>query len=122
MALVLIVDDVQTNRDLASEILELEEYTIIQAEDGQGAIAQATEHLPDLILMDIRMPVMDGIAATRALKENDATRHIPILALTASVMVGDRERILQQGFDGFITKPIDFDELLTAISAALPAQ
>ena len=121
MASILIVDDVQTNRDLASEILELEDYTVIQAADGQEAIEQAGEHLPDLILMDVRMPVMDGITATRTLKANDATRHIPILALTASVMVGDRERVLAEGFDGFITKPIDFNELLTAISAALPA-
>jgi len=119
MALILVVDDVQTNRELAAEILSLEEHTVIQAGDGQEALDKVAEQHPDLILMDLRMPVMDGVVALRALKKDQTTCHIPVLALTASVMIGERERILQEGFDGFITKPIDFTALLTAVESAL---
>ncbi|RMH51178.1 MAG: response regulator [Zetaproteobacteria bacterium] len=119
MALILIVDDVPSNRDLAAELLTLEEYEVAQAENGQQALEFVARRRPDLILMDLRMPVMDGVEATRRLKADAATRSIPILALTASVMVGERERILREGFDGFITKPIDFDELLDGVARAL---
>jgi len=119
MALILVVDDVPTNRELAAEILELESHEILQAGDGQEALDMIAERVPDLILMDLRMPVMDGIAATRSIKANPAYQKIPILALTASVMIGERERILKEGFDGFITKPIDFPELLSSVEQAL---
>ncbi len=120
MALILIVDDVPSNRDLAAELLELEEYEVAQAADGQEALEKVAQQRPDLILMDLRMPVLDGVEATRQLKSDAATRDIPVLALTASVMVGERERIMREGFDGFITKPINFDELLNAVEEALP--
>jgi len=122
MTMILIVDDVQTNRELAAEVLSLEDYSVEMAADGQEALDKVALCHPDLILMDLRMPVMDGVVALRALKENPATCHIPVLALTASVMVGERERILGEGFDGFITKPIDFDELITSVETALAAK
>ncbi|MDX8409974.1 MAG: response regulator [Mariprofundales bacterium] len=119
MALILVVDDVPTNRELAEEVLQLDGHEVMQAENGQEALDQAAKRLPDLVLMDLRMPVMDGVEATLRLKADEATRHIPVLALTASVMVGERERILSEGFDGFITKPIDFAELLSTVEQKL---
>ncbi|MDQ6950399.1 MAG: response regulator [Mariprofundales bacterium] len=119
MALILVVDDVPTNRELASEILEMEDHEIVHANNGQEALDRMIERVPDLVLMDLRMPVMDGIEATRRIKADPATRHVPVLALTASVMVGERERVLREGFDGFITKPIDLAELVSSVEQAL---
>ena len=119
MAVILVVDDVATNRELAEEILELEGHRLLQAGNGREALEIARRERPDLILMDLRMPVMDGVEATHRIKGDPELKGIPVLALTASVMVGERERILGEGFDGFITKPIDFSELLSGVENAL---
>ena len=94
-------------------------YEIISAVDGAEGIAKATAELPDLILMDLNLPVMDGWEATRQLKANPATRDIPIIALTAHAMAGEREKALAAGSDDFDTKPVEFDRLLAKVNALL---
>jgi two-component system cell cycle response regulator DivK len=94
-------------------------YEIISASDGAEGIAKAAAERPDLILMDLNLPVIDGWEATRRLKADPATRDIPIIALTAHAMAGDREKALATGCDDFDTKPVEFDRLLTKIRQAL---
>jgi two-component system cell cycle response regulator DivK len=94
-------------------------YEIITAVDGAEGIAKAAAELPDLILMDLNLPVMDGWEATRQLKANAATRDIPIIALTAHAMAGEREKALAAGSDDFDTKPIEFDRLLAKVNGLL---
>ncbi len=106
LPLVLVVEDNPDNLKTARAILE-ERYTVIDAADGLTAIELAREHRPDLILMDIALPVMDGFSALAALRQDEVLRHIPVVAVTASAMKGDREEILGHGFDGYVSKPID---------------
>ena len=103
----LVVDDNETNLRLACKVLALAGIQTLQAATAGEAIAIAAERLPDVVLMDIRLPDMDGTQAVRVLKDDDRTAAIPVVALTASVMKGDRERYLMAGFDGYIEKPID---------------
>jgi two-component system, cell cycle response regulator DivK len=98
----------------------LDGYEIISAGDGAEGVAKAASEKPDLILMDLNLPVMDGWEATRRLKDDPATSHIPIIALTAHAMAGDRERALAAGTNDFDTKPVDFERLLGKIKRALP--
>jgi CheY-like chemotaxis protein len=93
--------------ELVSDLLTVHGYTVLQATTGQEALTLAAREQPDLILMDIGLPGMDGLAACRALKAGPATVTIPVVALTAYVMRGDEEKILAAGYDGYITKPID---------------
>lgn len=97
-------------------------YEIVSAPDGAAGIAMATAELPDLILMDLNLPEIDGWEATRRLKADPATRDIPIIALTAHAMAGDREKALATGCDEFETKPIDFDRLLPKVERLIDAK
>jgi two-component system, cell cycle response regulator len=104
---ILVVDDNPTNLKLACEVLECEGYEILQAVDAEKAQEIITSQLPDLILMDIGLPGMDGLTFTKILKANDRTKHIPIVALTAFAMKGDSQKAFDAGCDGYISKPID---------------
>ncbi len=108
---VLVVEDNGNNLLLTKDILRHHGYEVIEAGNGHEAIRLARERNPDLILMDIQMPVMDGIAAGRILKGDPATRQIKIIAVTSFAMKGDREKILEAGFDDYIAKPLNTREL-----------
>jgi two-component system, cell cycle response regulator DivK len=115
---ILIVDDTDWNRDLLVQLLE-EEYTVLEAVDGAQGVQAAEQSTPDLILMDLGMPVMDGWEATRRLKANDALKHIPIIAVTSHAMVGDEIEARKAGCDDYLPKPIDEDVLLQKIKKFL---
>jgi two-component system cell cycle response regulator DivK len=108
--LVLIVDDNQMNVKLARDVLQFAGFRTLEARTANDGISLATEHLPDVVLMDIRLPDMDGTDAVHRLKENDRTASIPVVALTSFAMKGDRERFLAEGFDGYLEKPINVRE------------
>src|SRR6266481_2374995 len=115
---VLVVDDTEWNRDLIVQLLE-DEYTVLQAVDGEEAVKKTEREKPDLILMDLGMPVMDGWEATRKIKANDALKHIPIIAVTSHAMVGDEIEARKAGCDAYLPKPIDEAELLKKIKRFL---
>ncbi len=104
---ILLVEDNDNNRKLIKEVLDYYGYEIIEAANGEEGIKMARKYLPDLIMMDIQMPVMDGLTAARILKNDPITKGIKIIALTSFAMKGDRERFLDSGFDDYISKPID---------------
>ena len=108
---ILIVEDNEKNRRMMRDILTYHGYEIIEAENGEEAIKMAKEFNPELILMDMQMPVMDGFAATSILKNDPETRRIKIIAVTSFAMVGDKEKILQAGADDYISKPLNTREL-----------
>jgi two-component system, cell cycle response regulator DivK len=116
MKKILIVEDVELSRDLLVQMLE-GEYTIIAADDGAAALELAQREHPDLILMDLSMPVVDGWEATRRLKADPELADIPIVALTAHAMRGDEERARASGCDDYLSKPIDEDELLAKLKS-----
>jgi two-component system cell cycle response regulator DivK len=105
--LVLIVEDNQKNLKLARDVLQFHGFRTVEAEDGESGVALARERLPDVILMDIALPGLDGIGAARQIKEVATTSGIPVVALTASVMQTDRSRFEEAGFAGIIAKPFD---------------
>jgi two-component system cell cycle response regulator DivK len=111
---ILIVDDTDWNRDLLAQLLE-EEYAVIQAADGEQGIRMTRDEKPDLVLMDLGMPVMDGWEATRRIKADAALRQIPIIAVTSHAMVGDEIDARKAGCDDYLPKPIDEDLLLEKI-------
>ena len=113
---VLLVEDNELNSDMLSRRLQRHDCSVVLAADGDAAIAQAQSAQPDIILMDISLPVRDGLEVTRELKANPATAHIPVIALTAHVFVEDRDRAFAVGCIGFQTKPIDFPLLLGALA------
>lgn len=113
---ILIVEDNPDNRILISDVLSSLKYEVIIAEDGEEGIDKARAELPDLILMDLSLPKMDGWTATREIKKSEALAHIPVIALTAHAMVGDREKALQAGCDDYISKPIDMRELSSKLA------
>jgi len=115
---ILVVDDTDWNRDLLVQLLE-EEYTVLQAVDGEQGVKMTQEEKPDLILMDLGMPVMDGWEATRRIKANDALKQIPIIAVTSHAMVGDEIDARKAGCDDYLPKPIDEDLLLQKIKKFL---
>src|SRR5215469_3566624 len=119
MAKILLVEDNEMNRDMLSRRLERKGFEVVMAPDGQQGIALAGSEAPDLILMDMSLPVVDGWEATRRVKADDATRGIPVIALTAHAMVGDREKALNAGCDDYDTKPVDFPRLLGKIEMLL---
>lgn len=116
---ILLVEDNELNRDMLSRRLVLRGFAISIAVDGAQAVDKAALEMPDLILMDISLPEMDGWEATRRIKAAAATRAIPVIALTAHAMAGDRERSLDAGCDDFDTKPVELDRLLGKIAALL---
>src|ERR671931_2828934 len=111
---ILIVDDTEWNRELLVQLLE-DEYDIVQAVDGEDGVKKTEQENPDLILMDLGMPVMDGWEATRRIKANDALRHIPIIAVTSHAMVGDEIQAREAGCDDYIPKPVDENVLLQKV-------
>jgi len=121
MSTILIVEDNEMNREMLSRRLESRGYQVLLAVDGEMGIDVARVSEPDLILMDMSLPVMDGWEATRRLKADAALRHIPIIALTAHAMANDREKALEAGCDDYDTKPIELQRLLAKMEALLPA-
>jgi CheY-like chemotaxis protein len=121
MAKILLVEDNEMNRDMLSRRLERRGYEVIIAVDGAQGVSMTLSQQPDLILMDMSLPIMDGWEATRTLKANPATNTIPIIALTAHAMSGDREKALQAGCDDYDTKPIELNRLIDKIVHFLPA-
>jgi len=111
---ILVVDDTDWNRELLVQLLE-EDYTILQAVDGAEGVRMTEETKPDLILMDLGMPIMDGWEATRKIKANDALKHIPIIAVTSHAMVGDEIDARKAGCDDYLSKPIDDEALIQKI-------
>jgi two-component system cell cycle response regulator DivK len=107
MTTILIVDDNLLNLELAADVLELADFDVITASSGRESIEKAEQANPDLILMDLRMPEMSGLEAMLALHNNKITSHISVAVLTASVMKGDEQRLLQSGFSAYLEKPID---------------
>jgi two-component system cell cycle response regulator DivK len=120
MAKILVVEDNEMNRDMLSRRLERRGYEVVIAGDGQEGVTQARSQAPDLILMDMSLPVIDGWEATRQLKAASETRSIPIIALTAHAMSGDRQKAIEAGCDDYDTKPIELPRLLGKIEAFLP--
>lgn len=118
-ATILLVEDDEMNRDMLSRRLELLGYRVLLACDGVEALAVARAAAPDLVLMDMSLPVLDGWQAARRLKTEDATRSIPVIALTAHAMVSDRVKALQAGCDDYDTKPVDLERLVGKMAALL---
>lgn len=119
MARILIVEDNAANMMLAALLLEKAGHAVLKAGDAPNALAIARRELPDLVLMDIQLPGMDGLSATRELKGDEATRAIPVIALTAFAMKGDEERIRAAGCDAYLAKPYRYQELYDAIARVL---
>jgi two-component system cell cycle response regulator DivK len=119
MAKILLVEDNEMNRDMLSRRLVKRGYEVVVAVDGRDGVAKARAEAPALVLMDMSLPVLDGWEATRELRADPATRSIPVIALTAHAMAGDREKALAAGCDDFDTKPIELERLLAKIEALL---
>ena len=122
MALVLYIDDTENNRILVSRRLERKGYRVVTAETALAGLVAIGAEMPDLILMDMGMPGLDGWSATRQLKADPKFRHIPVIALTAHAMHGDREKALEAGCDDYEIKPFDFPRLFDKIEAHLSAR
>src|SRR5215510_9063911 len=118
MKKILVVEDVDFNRDLIVQLLE-DTYEVLTAADGAEGLELAAREHPDLILMDLSLPVIDGWEVTRRLKADEALHHIPIIALSAHAMIGDREKALQCGCDGYLSKPLDEDLLFSTLARLL---
>lgn len=118
-ARLLVVDDNPTNLKLAAEVLEASGYVVDRAEDAEEALVAIHSRAPDLILMDVALPRKDGLALTRELKAAPATKHIPIIALTAFAMKGDEQKALEAGCDGYVAKPIDTRQLPVKVAETL---
>ena len=119
MTRILIVEDNEMNRDMLSRRLERKGYEILIAIDGQMGIEVARREQPDLVLMDMSLPVVDGWEATRRMKAEEGLKHIPVIALTAHAMASDRDRALEAGCDDYDTKPIELPRLLAKMEALL---
>jgi CheY-like chemotaxis protein len=116
---ILVVDDNPRNLKLAFDVLEDAGYAVVEAVNAEEAQSMIDRNLPDLILMDIALPGMDGLTLTRKIKANERTKHIRIIALTAFAMKGDDQKALAAGCDGYITKPIDIHHLLVQVAEIL---
>jgi len=117
--LILVVEDNDKNRKLVRDVLTFKGYEIIEAETGEEGVRLAQERHPSLVLMDIRLPGIDGIEALRRLRAEQATRGIPIMAMTASVMTADRQRITDAGFDAYQSKPVKIKDFVAAVERLL---
>ncbi len=115
-AVILVVDDIETNRDLIKGFFKDTDITVVEAEDGMKSIMMAKQHKPDVILMDLRMPVMNGYEATTQIRNDEELKKIPVIALTASGMKEDKEKSRQSGFDSFLTKPVQRSDLFHELS------
>jgi two-component system, cell cycle response regulator DivK len=122
MAKILLVEDNEMNRDMLSRRLERRGYQVVIAEDGATGLAMAKAQSPDLILMDMSLPIMDGWEATRQVKAAPETKGIPVIALTAHAMAGDEEKALAAGCNDYETKPVDLPKLLAKIDALLQSK
>jgi two-component system cell cycle response regulator DivK len=120
--LILIVDDIEMNVRLARDVLSFAGFRTLEAGTASEGISVAAEHRPDLILMDIRLPDMNGITALHHLKEDPRTAGIPVVALTSSAMKGDRDRFIAEGFDGYLEKPISVKEVPDQVRRLLPSR
>jgi two-component system cell cycle response regulator DivK len=121
-ALILIVEDNPKNLKLIRDVLQFRGYATLEAETAEAGVSLAQERQPALILMDVQLPGMDGSTAMKALKADVSTRHIPIIAMTALAMKGDRERLLAEGFDGYMSKPIAIREIPQMVESYLRGQ
>ena len=119
MSKILLVEDNEMNRDMLSRRLQRKGYQVVLALDGQSGVEMTYTQVPDLVLMDMSLPVLDGWEATRRLKADAAVRHIPVIALTAHAMSSDREKALEAGCDDYDTKPVELPRLLAKIEALL---
>jgi CheY-like chemotaxis protein len=119
MIKVLIAEDNAVNRELLRELLELRGYTVLEACDGQEALHMIEQAQPELLLLDIGMPVMDGFAVIRRIRENPRLARLPVVAVTAYAMRGDREKILNSGFDGYLSKPLNPSSLTEELDRVL---
>jgi two-component system cell cycle response regulator DivK len=112
---ILVVEDNEKSMKLFRDVLQAKGYRILEAANARLGVDLATEHRPNLVLMDIQLPDMDGVEALRRLRREELTASIPVLALTAQAMLGDRERFLAAGFDGYLSKPVDVIELIRTV-------
>jgi two-component system, cell cycle response regulator DivK len=117
--LILVVEDNEKNRKLVRDVLTFKGYTVVETDNGEDGVRLAHERQPRLILMDIQLPGIDGIEALRRIRADEATRAIPVLAVTASAMDRDRQKIMAAGFDGYQSKPLNVKEFVAAVEAAL---
>ena len=115
MKKILIVEDVEMNRDLLVQLLE-DDYELVEAVDGKKGLEAAARERPDLILLDISLPEMDGWQVTHAIRSDEALKHIPIIAVTAHAMAGDEDKAYEQGCNAYLSKPIDEDELWAKVA------
>ena len=118
-ALILIVEDNDKNRKLVRDVLTFKGYETIESETGEEGVRLAEERRPSLVLMDIRLPGIDGVEALRRLRAEEPTRGIPVMAMTASVMSEDRQKIIAAGFDAYLSKPLNVTEFVAAIAQLL---
>ena len=119
MSLVLIIEDNEKNMKLVRDILQAKGYETAEAVNAEDGIKLALERVPDLVLMDIQLPGMNGMEALKVLRSDPKTAKVPVVAITASVMTQDRKQIMDTGFDGFIEKPINLKEFLAAVQGAI---
>ena len=119
MKTILIVEDNEKNMKLARDVLQVKGYATLEAVTGEDGVRLAKERLPALVLMDIQLPGISGIEALKQLRADPATATIPVIAVTASVMVSDRRNITDAGFDGYVGKPLNLKEFLAAVASAL---
>lgn len=116
---ILVVEDGEFNRELIVQLLE-DEYELVVAEDGAEGVRRAEQENPDLILMDLGLPVLDGWEATKRIKANGALKHVPVIAVTSHAMVGEETKALEAGCDDYLPKPIDENELMRKIKKFIP--
>ena len=119
MDTILVVEDNEKNMKLVRDVLQVKGYATLEAVTGEDGVRLAKERLPSLVLMDIQLPGISGIEALKQLRADPATAAIPVIAVTASVMVSDRRNITDAGFDGYVGKPLNLKEFLAAVASAL---
>jgi len=119
-ARILVVEDNAANMELMRYLLQSFGHRVMTAEDGESGVAIAEEHAPDLVLCDVYLPKLDGFGVVMLLKRSSVTRAVPVIAVTAQAMVGDRDRLLLAGFDGYLCKPIEAEEFVIQVEAFLP--
>jgi two-component system, cell cycle response regulator DivK len=122
MKTVLIAEDNPVNRELLRELLEMRGYTVVEAGDGEQALRQIDENIPDILLLDLNMPVLDGFGTLKRIRQDPRLVSLPVLAVTAYAMRGDREKILSSGFDGYLSKPIASVDLERELERLLAAE
>jgi two-component system cell cycle response regulator DivK len=117
---ILIVEDTEDNRQILRDLLSAAGFDLLEAHDGEAGVTMAGEHIPDLILMDFQLPLLNGYEATRRIKSNAATRHIPVIAVTSYALSGDETKAMEVGCSGYIAKPFSPRKLLAKVRELLP--